>query len=77
MVNFPGFSVVVCAWSTTRNLRGRLASVGLAQARPNKLHRGLFCFHYTTKDFHGLYTTSAMLKYNYMIHKNIGCIRHL
>jgi len=30
-----GFSVVVCAWSTTRKLRRRLASVGLAQARPN------------------------------------------
>ena len=35
MVSFPVFSVVVCAWLTTLNLRGRLASVGLAQARPN------------------------------------------
>ena len=35
MVSFPVFSVVVCAWSMTRNLHGRLASVGLAQARPN------------------------------------------
>ena len=32
---FLFFSVVVCAWSMTQNLRGRLASVGLAQAHPN------------------------------------------
>ena len=35
VVSFPVFSVVVCAWSMTRNLRGQLASVGLAHARPN------------------------------------------
>ena len=35
-VSFPISFVVVCAWSMTRNLRGRLASVGLAQARPNE-----------------------------------------
>ena len=36
--DFSGFSVVVCAWSTTRNLRGQLASVGLAQAHPNNMY---------------------------------------
>ena len=35
LVSFPFFSVVVCAWLTTRKLHGRLASVGLAQARLN------------------------------------------
>ena len=35
VVSFLVFSVVVCAWSTRRNLRGRLASVGLAQAHLN------------------------------------------
>ena len=37
MVSFPVFSVVVCAWSKTRQLCGRLASVGLAQAHPNNI----------------------------------------
>ena len=36
MVRFPVLSVVVSAWLTILNLRGRLASVGFAQARPNK-----------------------------------------
>ena len=35
MVSFLVLSVVVCAWSTTPKLRGRPASVGLAQACPN------------------------------------------
>ena len=35
LVSFPVFSVVVCAWSTSQKLRGRPASVGLAQARSN------------------------------------------
>jgi len=38
MVSFPVLSVVVCAWSTTPKLCGRPASVGLAQAHPNKLY---------------------------------------
>ena len=37
MVNFPLFSVIVCAWSKTQNLYGRPASVGVAQARPNNI----------------------------------------
>ena len=36
LVSFPFFSVVICAWSMTQKLHGRPASVGLAQARPNK-----------------------------------------
>ena len=34
---FSVFSVVVCAWSTTRKLGRQLASVGLTQASPNEL----------------------------------------
>ena len=32
---FSVVSIVICAWSMTRKLHGRLASVGLAHARPN------------------------------------------
>ena len=35
-VSYLIFVVIFCAWSITPILRGRLASVGLAQARPNK-----------------------------------------
>ena len=35
MVSYPLLSIVFHTWLMTRNLRGRLASVGLAQAHPN------------------------------------------
>ena len=35
-MSYPLFSVIVCAWSTTRKLSERPASVRLAQAHPNK-----------------------------------------
>ena len=37
-MSFPVFFVVVCSWSTTGNLRGQYASVGLTQACPKYKH---------------------------------------
>ena len=47
MVSFPVLSVVVCAWSTTPKLRGRPASVGLAQAHPNYTATSSVCLAIT------------------------------
>ena len=55
MVSFPLFSVIVCAWSMTQNLRGQSASVELTQAHPNYYFVPSGCFQKRT----------ITLQYNY------------